>query len=115
VNVTESKSGEPWLAFLKEELRLVVQIAQHMPLIGPPARLAHTALQSSRESARGFQAEIRALDNLLQEKPKAPALRDLAKEAKEAEERFKKLKEAVNAVHENAANAATNRRGRRGP
>lgn len=104
--VEGAKSGEPWLAFLKEELRLVLRLAEVIPGIAPIARAIGLAFNTGRQSVRGFQSEVRALDNLLQEKPDAPKLRDLAKEAKEAEERFKKLKAAINATHEDAANAA---------
>ncbi len=87
--VEGAKSGEPWLAFLKEELRIVLKLSEALPSIGPLARIAGLALNASTQSVRGFQAEVRALDNLLQEKPDAPKLRDLAKEAKEAETRLK--------------------------
>jgi hypothetical protein len=103
--VEGSRSGEPWLAFLKEELRLVIQIAQYLPLISPAARAAHLALNQSGTAAKGFQAEVRAVDNALDRKP-APLLRDLAKEAKEAEDRIKAMHKAILSVGENAANSA---------
>lgn len=81
--VEGARSGEPWLAFLREELRLVLAIAEKMPYIGPAARAVGAALDSSTKSAKGFQADIRAIDNALS-KPPGPLLRDLKKELEDA-------------------------------
>lgn len=103
--VEGSQKGEPWLAFLKEELRLVVSIGKHMPLLAPMFRLLSAAIEPAKESVRGFQNQVREVDNQLQKKP-APFLRDLEAEAKAAEEAFKKMKETLLAAHEDAENAA---------